>query len=162
MSAVRKLAALAVLALSLVEGLAAGCMEPSKWPQMEKAISGLEHLHSWDPVTRGQGQYGYEAVISWGPEIIPALVAHLTDETRTAIQEPTWDIPVRVGDVCLLILLDMTRTTWQQFDEDGLFISTQLPNPVFCIRWKDAGARARVQARFRKLLALDSRENPSR
>jgi hypothetical protein len=147
MSAMRKLAAFVVLA--------AGCMEPPKWPQMEKAISGLEHLHAWDPVTRGQGQYGYEAVIGWGPEIIPALVAHLTDETPTQIQEPTFEIQVRVGDICLLILLDMTKTTWKQFDEDGLFLTTQLPNPVFCIRWKEGPvSRARVQARFRKLLNL--------
>ncbi|MFN3486135.1 MAG: hypothetical protein ACK44W_11720 [Planctomycetota bacterium] len=133
---------------------AASCMEPSKAGQVELAVRGLADLHTWDPVRQGQGQYAYDVLMSSDPaDVIPALVAHLTDETPTAIHDRILDLRPAVGDVCLLMLLDLTKISWREFLDDGLFISTQLPNPVFCIRW-DTAARRRVQARFAKLLGL--------
>lgn len=133
--------------------LMAGCAEPPKTGQMEQAISGLEHLHSWDPVMQGRGQYAYDAVLSWGPEILPLLVEHISDETPTAIHDDFSGRTAKVGDVCFLIALRLSGRRWEEFYDDGVFISTALENPIFCIRWNDRAARLRVQARFRSLLA---------
>lgn len=140
--------------LVLACAAAASCMEPSKAGQVELAVRGLADLHSWDPVRQGQGQYAYDVLMSSDPaDVIPALVAHLTDETPTAIHDRLLDLRPAVGDVCLLMLLELTKIPWQEFLDDGLFISTQLPNPIFCIRW-DTAARRRVQARFARRLGL--------
>ncbi len=132
--------------------LAAGCLEPPKAGQQEQAISGLAHLHSWDPGTQARGQYAYDAVMSWGPEILPALVNHIPDETPTAIQDEVSGRRVLVGDVCFLMALQISGRSWQEFYDDGVFVSSALENPVFCIRWTDRASRFRVQSRFRKLL----------
>jgi len=131
---------------------AASCIEPPKHGQMEQAISGLAHLHSWDPGTQARGQYAYDAVMSWGPEILPALVAHLTDETPTAIRDEISGRTVVVGDVCFLLALQISGHSWKEFYDDGVFISTALENTLFCIRWNDRASRFKVQSRFRKFL----------
>jgi len=133
--------------------LLSGCMEPPKHGQMVQAISGLAHLHSWDPSTQARGQYAYDAVMSWGPEILPALVAAIPDETPTAIHDEVSGRTVVVGDVCFLMALQLANRSWEDFYDDGVFISSKtLDNPVFCIRWKERAARFRVQARFRTFL----------
>ena len=140
--------------VALVCAAAAACVEPSKAGQVELAVRGLADLHSWDPVRQGEGQYAYDVLRSSDPaDVLPALVAHLTDETPTAIHDRLLDLRPTVGDVCLLMLLEWTRIPWQEFLDDGLFISSQLPNPMFCIRW-DTAARKRVQARFARRLSL--------
>lgn len=141
-------AVLALLAL-------AACIEPPKSGQMEQAVMSLEDLWSWDPNTKAKGQAAYEAVVGWGPEIFPHLVAHLTDLTPTKIYEPTFKITPTVGDVCFLLLLDLTGRRWQEFQPDGVFVQSVLPNPVFNVRWPDPGARQRVQKRFLTLLDLE-------
>ena len=134
----------------LLLGLA-GCPEPPKGQKMEQAVSGLEHLHAWDPKTEAKGQYAYDAVMGWGPEIRFVLALHLTDETQTAIYEPLTQRNPVVGDVCFLMLLRLTGLPWQQFSGEGVFLSTALPNPVFCLKW-DPGARLRVQRKFFEIL----------
>ncbi len=140
----RKLAALLVLA--------AGCFEPPKAGQMAQAVSGLAHLYAWDPSTQARGQYAYDAVMSWGPEILPALVAHIPDETPTAIHDAFSGRTVVVGDVCFLMALQLSGRRWQEFYDDGVFVSTALENPVFCVRWNGRPSRLKVQARFGSLL----------
>jgi hypothetical protein len=132
--------------------LAAGCVEPPKTGQMEQAISGLAHLHSWDPGTQARGQYAYDAVMSWGPEILPALVAHIPDETPTALRDDLSGRTAVVGDVCFLMALQLSNRGWEEFFDDGVFVSSALENPVYCIRWKDRASRFRAQARFRTFL----------
>jgi hypothetical protein len=132
--------------------LAAGCTEPPKTGQMVQTISGLAHLHSWDPTTQGRGQYAYDAVMGWGPEIVPSLVATITDETPTAIHDDLSGRTVPVGDVCFLMALQISGHRWEEFFDDGVFVSTALENPIFCIRWKDRASRFRVQSRFFSLL----------
>ena len=121
---------------------------------MESAVRGLLDLHSWDPSTEGRGQYGYDAVMSAGPGILPSLVAHLADETPVrALYERTFEIQVTMGDVCFYLLLKLTDLPWREFLDDGAFISTQLPNPIFCIRWTDGiASRRKVQLHFLKIL----------
>jgi hypothetical protein len=143
----RKLAALWILA--------AGCLEPPKHGQMEQAVTGLAHLHSWDPATQARGQYAYDAVMSWGREILPTLVAHIPDETPTTIHDPFSGRSVVVGDVCFLVALQISGRRWQEFYDDGVFVSTALENPIFCIRWNDRPSRLRVQARFSRLIQED-------
>jgi hypothetical protein len=132
--------------------LLAGCPEPPKTASMAQAVEGLRDLHSWDPATEARGQYAYDAVVNWGPEILPALVGHLTDLTPTAIYEEKFGITVTVSDVCFVLLLKLMGRRWEEFEEDGVFVHTVLPNPIFSIRWKDRESRARVQARFARLL----------
>ncbi len=133
--------------------LAAGCMEPPKHGQMEQAVTGLAHLHTWDPANQARGQYAYDAVMSWGAEILPVLVAHITDETPTAVYDEISGRNAVVGDVCFLMALQISSRNWREFYEDGVFVSTALENPLFCIHWKDRASRLRVQARFRRILA---------
>lgn len=129
------------------------CQEPPKTGQMVQVVRGLVDLHAWDPATEGLGQYGYDAVMNAGPEVFLSLAAHLTDETPTALYDRTFDIKVSLGDVCFYMLLKLTGFKRDLFLEDGAFISSQLPNPIFCIRWKDgAASRRKAQARFLKLL----------
>jgi hypothetical protein len=137
-------------ALALLVALG-GCMEPSKGAQREQIISGLADLHTWDVKTQGEGQYAYDAVVSSWPEIGHQLAYHLTDEKPTAIYEKLTQRNPVVGDVCFLMLLKLAGLQWQSFSRDGVFVSTALPNPIFCITW-DPGARQRVQKKFLEIL----------
>jgi hypothetical protein len=121
---------------------------------MVTSVRGLIDLHKWDPSTEGQGQYGYDAVMSAGPEILPSLVAHLTDETPTMLYDQPSDRRVKLGDVCYYLLLRLTGLKQEEFLQDGVFISTALPNPIFCIRWTEPTlqSRRRVQLHFQKIL----------
>jgi len=143
----------ASLAAVLILG-AAGCQEPPKTGQMEEIVMSLAHLQKWDPVMQARGQYAYDRLISHGQSILPALVAHLTDETPTAIYEEVTRRNPKICDVSLLILLELTKTKWEDFASEGVFISTVLPNPVYCIKW-DRTAKVKVQAKFAKLLPRD-------
>ena len=131
--------------------LSPGCMEPPKSPQMDTIVGGLAYLNTWDKDMRGKGQINYDQVVGYGPDILPHLVAHLVDETPTAIYEEMTRRNPKVSDLCLLILLDMLKLRWQDFSDDGLFISTALPNQVFCIRW-ERPAKFKIQAKLRKLV----------
>jgi len=132
----------------------AACQEPPKTNLRMASVRGLVDLHTWDPATEGTGQYGYDAVMGTGPDILPVLVACLTDETPTALYDREHDIKVVLGDVCFYLLLKITGEDRKQFVADGAFILSQHPNPIFCIRWKDGMAsRRRAQARFLRLIA---------
>ncbi len=135
----------------VVLAMLAGCMEPPKGAQREQIIRGLADLHSWDVKLQGTGQYSYDATVTSWPEIGHNLAFHLTDETPTAIYEKLTQRNPVVGDVCFLLLLKLTGLPWQEFHKEGVFVSTALPNPIFCITW-DPGARLRVQRRFLDLL----------
>ncbi len=131
----------------------AACQEPPKTGKMLHVVRGLVDLHTWDPATEGLGQYGYDAVMGAGPEVLLSLAAYLTDETPTALYDRVFEIRVSLGDVCFHMLLKLTGLKKELFLEDGAFVSSQLPNPIFCIRWKDGMAsRRKAQARFLKLL----------
>ena len=106
---------------------------------------------------QGRGHYAYDAVMGFGPEILPILVAHLTDETPTAIYDDMSRRNPKVSDVAFLMLLDLTKHRWQDFSKEGIFVSTALPNPIFCIKW-DRPTKFKVQARFREL--LEAEQNP--
>ena len=134
--------------------LAAGCAEPPKIGQMEELVTSLAHLHEWDPVMQGKGHYAYDAVMGYGPEIYPILVGHLTDETPTAVYDEISRRNPKISDAALMMLLELTRRKWQDFAAEGLFVSTALPNPIFCIKW-DRPTKFKVQARFHQLI-----ENP--
>jgi hypothetical protein len=138
------------LAAAVLIASLAGCMEPPKGAMREQAVRGLADLHTWDVAMGGKGQYAYDAVMQWGPEIHFTLALHVTDETPTAIYEPLTQRNPVVGDLCFLMLLQLRGLPWQQFSGEGVFLSTALPNPVFCLKW-DPGARLRVQ---RKLLEI--------
>src|SRR5205085_10685920 len=125
-----------LFALAALASLAsAGCQEPPRTGQMDDLVAGLAHLHEWDAAMQGKGHYAYDAVMGYGPDILPILVAHLTDETPTAIYEKVSERNPKVADVVFLMLLQMTKRKWQDFSKEGVFVSTALPNPVFCIKW---------------------------
>jgi len=134
----------------VVAGLA-GCAEPPRANQYEEIVSSLAHLQKWDAVMQGRGHYAYDRVVGAGPEILPTLIAHLTDETPTAIYEEVTQRNPKVCDVSLLILLTVTKRSWEEFRSEGLFVSTVLPNPVYCIKW-DRATKVRVQAKFGSLI----------
>jgi len=136
--------AAAVLAL-------AGCAEPPRTGQMDMLVCGLAHLHQWDPVMQAKGHSAYEAVMGFGKEILPVMAAHLTDDTPTAIHEELSDRTATVSDVVFLMMLQLTKRKWQDFAPEGVFVSTALPNPVFCIKWTRE-AKFKVQARFLKII----------
>lgn len=140
------LACLAVLFL-----WSGGCQEPPKTGQMDDIVRGLAHLHEWDPAMQGRGHYAYDAVMGYGPDILPVLISHLTDETPTAIYEEVSQRQAKVADAAFLMLLQLTKHKWQDFSKEGVFVSTVLPNPIFCIKW-DRQAKFKVQARFLKIL----------
>jgi len=129
----------------------AGCTEPSKIGQMEELVTALAHMHDWDPYMQGKGHYAYDAVMGFGPDIYPVLVAHLTDETPTAVYDEISRRNPKISDAVLLMLLTLTKAKWQDFADDGLFISTALPNPIFCIKW-DRITKMKVQARFSRVI----------
>jgi hypothetical protein len=138
----------ATLLLSLP--LATGCQEPPKIAQMDDIISTLAHIKDWDPIMQGKGGIAYDSVMGYGPDIYPVLVDHLTDETVTAIYDEVSGRNPHICDLVFLMLLELTHTKWQDFSDDKVFVSTQLPNPVFCIKW-DRQAKFKVQKRFRKI-----------
>ena len=70
-------------------------------------------------------------------------------ETPTAIEDEMSRRNPKVSDVVLLMLLELTALKWQFFAQDGLFISTALPNPIFCIKW-DREAKLKVRRHFRQ------------
>lgn len=144
--------------------LLAACPEPPKTMHHEMMVSSLADLHTWHPRMRAKGQMSFDAVMSYGDEIWPSLIAHLTDETPTHIREETFGITPVVGDVCFLILLDLTGLKWEDFYDDGVFVSKQVPdkknpNPLFGLDWKP-GSRRKVQRRFVKILELAEQREP--
>ncbi|MBV8881160.1 MAG: hypothetical protein JO332_14440 [Planctomycetaceae bacterium] len=142
----------AVLLLSLPAAL--GCPEPPKLAQMDDMIASLSTLRVWDPYMQGKGNLSYDSIMGYGPDIYPVLIDHLTDETPTAIYDDMSGRNPKICDAVLLMLLVVMKKKWQDFSNDGLFVSTALPNPIFCIKW-DRQAKIKVQFRFRQLL-----ENP--
>lgn len=144
---------IAVLAALLAT--AAACQEPPRVAQMDHLVEGLAHLHAWDRHMQGKGHYAYDAVMGYGKDIYPVLVAHLTDETPTAIRDKMSDRNPKVADAVFLMLLELTKTKWEDFAKEGVFVSTVLENPIFCIKW-DRMAKFKVQKKFRDLiLALE-------
>ena len=137
--------------LAAVLAMGATCQEPPSVGQMDSLVSGLAHLHTWDKNMQGKGQYAYDAVMGYGKDIFPVLVAHLTDETPTAIRDEVSSRNPKVSDAAFLMLLDLTKTKWQDFSKEGVFVSTVLDNPIFCIKW-DRQAKFKVQEKFRALL----------
>ena len=136
---------IAIAALGIL-GLA-GCAEPPRANQYEEIVASLAHLQKWDPVMQARGHFAYDRVMGSGPAILPSLVAHLTDETPTAIYEEVTQRNPKVCDVAFLMLLTLTKTRWEDYSQEGVFVSTALPNPVYCIKW-DRAAKIRVQAKF--------------
>src|SRR6185503_21145428 len=119
----------ALLAVAAAALALAGCAEPPRTGQMDDLVSGLAHLHEWDPAMQGRGNYAYDAVMGYGKEILPVMAAHLTDETPTAIREEVADRTAKVADVVFLMMLQRTKRKWQDFAAEGVFISSALPNP---------------------------------
>ncbi|HLY11641.1 MAG TPA: hypothetical protein VKW04_20240 [Planctomycetota bacterium] len=142
----RRLFALPLLVLL---ALAAGCQEPPKTAQMDDRVTQLCNLHLWDRYMQAKGNVVYDSVMSYGPEIWPILVDHLADETPTAIEDEMSGRIPKVCDVALLMLLELTKKRWEEFSADGLFISTALPNPIFCIKW-DREGKLKVRQHFRQ------------
>src|SRR6185295_16793612 len=140
MKPVVAIAALGILGL-------AGCKEPPRANQYEEIVASLALLQKWDAVMQARGHFAYDRVMGSGPEILPWLVAHLTDETPTAIYEEVTQRNPKVCDVTFLMLLTLTKTKWEDYPQEGVFVSSALPNPVFCIKW-DRAAKIRVQAKF--------------
>jgi hypothetical protein len=91
-------------------------------------------------------------VVSYGDEVLPVLVAHLTDNRKTQIFEPTTGRNPTVGDVCFFMLLRLQKLTWKTFADDGVFVSSAFKNQLFCIQWDGAAAKRRVQERFLTML----------
>jgi hypothetical protein len=137
------------LALALALPAALGCPEPPKTAQMDDQVTHLCNLQNWDQYMQAKGNPIYDSVMSYGPDIWPIMVDHLADETPTAIEDQMSGRVPKVCDVVLLMLLELTALKWQYFAKDGLFISTALPNPVYCIKW-DRETKLKVRRRFRE------------
>jgi hypothetical protein len=142
---------LLLAALSLLLLPAASCQEPPRTGQMDDLVSGLAHMHEWDAAMQGKGHYAYDAVMGYGPDILPVLVSHLTDETPTAIYEEVTQRQAKVADAAFLMLLELTKHKWQDFSKEGVFVSKVLPNPIFCIKW-DRETKFKVRARFMQIV----------
>jgi hypothetical protein len=136
-------------ALALLLPAAVGCPEPPKTAQMDDVASHLVNLRHWDPYMQAKGDVIYDSVLAYGPDMWPILVDRLADETPTAIEDEISRRVPKMCDVCLLMLLELTQLRWQDFAQDGLFISTALPNPIFCIKW-DREAKLKVRRHFRE------------
>src|SRR5258708_28331774 len=143
----RRFAATLLLACPLVTG----CPEPPKIAQMDDMVASLNTLRIWDRYMQGKGNLSYDSVMGYGPDILPVLIDHLSDESVTAIEDEMSGRVPKVCDVVLLMLLELMHKKWQDFAVDGLFISTALPNPVYCIKW-DRETKFKVQIRFRYFL----------
>lgn len=118
---------------------------------MDNLVSDLASIHLWDPAMQGKGQYAYDAVMGYGSEILPVLADHLVDETPTAIYDEVSKRNPKLSDVAFFMLLELTKHKWQEFSKEGVFVSTALPNPIFCLKW-DRASKFKVRARFRELL----------
>ncbi len=144
----------AALLLLLATG---GCMEPPKTGQQGQLVADLVHLHTWDPQRQAEGTYPYGEIMGYGPEILPVLAMNIPNETPTAIYHDKTDRNPKLGDVAFLMLLRLTSLKWENFASEGVFISTAIPNPIFCIMWKDEQvSRQKVRARFLKILDPDA------
>lgn len=121
--------------------------------RMEYTVSNLSDLHSWDPQEQGSGQPAYDSVLGWGDEVLPVLVAHITDQRKTQIFEPQTGRNPTVGDACFFILLRLKKLSWKSFADDGVFVSSAFSNPLFCLQWDGPGAKKRVQERMLALIA---------
>jgi hypothetical protein len=129
----------------------AGCTEPSKQGQFVQLVYDLNNLHAWDPGRKAQGQYPYDQIMGSPPVIDHSLAAAITDERPTAIYDRPSGRTVLVGDVAFMMLLERLGWKWEAFYKEGVFLSTQLPNPIFCLKW-DPGARGRVKLKILSLL----------
>ena len=143
----RLFAALLLLSLPLVPG----CQEPPKTAAMDDKVTNLCNLRLWDANMQGKGNLYYDSVMGYGADIYPVMVDHLTDENVTAIYDEMSGRNPKVCDLVLLMLLELTHKKWEDFSGDGLFISTALPNPVFCIKW-DRQTKMKVQFHFKKVV----------
>jgi hypothetical protein len=141
------------LGLAAALALGAACQEPPKVAQMDVLVEGLSHLHTWDKHMQGKGQYSYDAVMGYGKDILPVLVAHLTNETPTAIRDEMSNRNPKVADAVFFMLLELTKTKWQDFAKEGVFVSTVLENPIFCLKW-DRETKFRVQKKFHDLIEI--------
>jgi hypothetical protein len=141
-------------ACALVLAAGFGCMEPPQTNKIEDYLSGLADLHTWDKDRMGKGLLSFDAVMGWGPEIWPQLINRLTDDTPTKIYDEMSGRTAKISDVVFLMLLELFHKRWQDFSADGVFVSTALPNPVFCIKW-DRPAKFKVKAHFLELLAQE-------
>ena len=131
------------------------CQEPPKTAPMDSIVRSLSDLHAWDPSTEAQGQWGYDMVMARGtdPQMLHMLASYVADETPTQIYDRVFDLRVSRGDVCFYLLLKLTPLDKKEFFEDGAYMTSLLPNPIFCIRWKDGlASRRKVQVRLAKLL----------
>jgi hypothetical protein len=54
-------------------------------------------------------------------------------------------------------LVTVSKTRWQDFASEGVFVSTVLDNPVYCIKW-DRAAKIKVQAKFAELIPKKEEE----
>ena len=149
---------MASIALILLPLLFTGCVEPPKTAGINLIVQGLAHLYTWHPREQAKGQAAFDAVINSGPDVIPVLIAHITDETPTALYDPKSRRAPVIGDVCFLMLLRLTETSWETFIDDGVFIHSVIPNPIYSIKWSNSSSRNRVQAHF---LEITSDEEPS-
>jgi len=129
----------------------AACQEPSKKGQFAQLVYDLNVLHTWDPGRKAQGQYPFDQIMGCPADVDHALAAAVADERPTAIYDRVSGRTALVGDVAFMILLERLSLKWDVFYKDGVFLSTQLPNPIFCLNW-DPGARGRVRARLLELL----------
>jgi hypothetical protein len=152
---------IAALTLLLALPFSVGCPEPPKLAQMDELVSTLSHLKEWDPIMQAKGQLGYDSIMGYGPDMHPVLVDHLTDETVTAIYDEISGRNPKICDLVLLMLLQLTHHRWQDFAKDGLFISSVLPNPAFCIKW-DRETKFKVQRRFRHFLEFPEEDTAAR
>jgi hypothetical protein len=118
---------------------------------MDDMVSSLCNLNTWDRYMMAKGNGTFDQVMGAGPDIYPVLIDHLADETETAIEDEMTGRKPKVCDLVLLMLLELMHRKWQDFSIDGLFISTALPNPVFCIKW-DHTTKLKVRIRFRYFL----------
>lgn len=130
---------------------AAACPEPQKHSQYAQLVYDLNVLHTWDPSSKARGQYPYDQIMGCPPEMDHALAGAIADERPTAVYDRISGRTVVVGDVAFMMLLERMGWKWEAFYKDGVFLSTQLPNPIFCLKW-DPGARGRVRARVLSLL----------
>lgn len=145
----------AAVLLASVPVFCSGCPEPPKIAQMDDMVQSLSTLRIWDQYMQGKGNLGYESIMGYGPDIYPVLADHLTDETPTAIYDEVSGRNPKICDAVLLMLLTLTKKKWQDFSQDGLFISTALPNPIFCIKW-DRATKVAVQIRFKLYLEQEA------
>jgi hypothetical protein len=137
--------------VALLLGALPGCQEPSKKGQFAQLVYDLNILHTWDPGRKAQGHYPYDQIMGCPPEVDHALAAAVADERPTAIHDRISGRTALVGDVAFMMILERLSLKWEAFYKDGVFLSTQLPNPIFCLKW-DPGARSRVRTRLLALL----------